>query len=270
MHKITLLLAMSCLIIGVYIGTFIGKATAPQPQSHSPTQQIAITNLATEKNQRPAAEQVNHSQQKIAAPNKKIQAEVTQYQPASTADGADIEIKILALEEQLITANNEIIKLNNEIIAYQSFIDEPLPEQNDNNNKKQPSSISLEQVEVILQQPFASIIANSTGNLVDQFNQLNAEAVDYDWATNLEQLINDYIVTHELFGDISIQSIMCKSTTCEIRGFTQNIQSPRIIFNSIRINDWWQFNSSHLFNQSSKEFGDFFYVLASIKKFKSD
>lgn len=124
-------------------------------------------------------------------------------------------------------------------------------------------TMPLAEVEPLLPQPFAGLIAGSKGTLVERFQQLEKEAVDYDWAPLMEQRIADFISLHHLSSAIQLQSVRCKTNICEMRGFELEPQSWNQVLSSMQAQPWWQFNSTHSSSQSSNDFGQFFYTVAS-------
>lgn len=127
------------------------------------------------------------------------------------------------------------------------------------------SSITLAEVEPYLPEPFANTVSESKGTVVDLFKKLQAEEVDYDWAVEMEQKIKDYFVTHDLAGEVNLQSVNCKKTICEIRGFEKSNNVVGVIISGMHTQVWWNFNGSHKSTGSNEKDGLFFYMLASRK-----
>ncbi|HEX5791790.1 MAG TPA: hypothetical protein VFY01_00845 [Rheinheimera sp.] len=123
-------------------------------------------------------------------------------------------------------------------------------------------TVSVAEAEAELPQPFAGFIAGFKGTLAERFQKLQQEQIDYDWAPVMEQQIADFISMHPLSADVQLQSVRCKSSLCEIRGFESGEHSWSQISSNMRAEDWWQFYSVHSSAKTSEQFGRFFYMTA--------
>lgn len=135
------------------------------------------------------------------------------------------------------------------------------------------NSISEHDTRQHLPSPFAEVVFNSLGALPGAFKDLIAQEQDYQWATLMQQHISDFHLTHQLSNQINLQSVICKTSMCEIRGFQETDKVQNVIMSEMSKQPWWQFNSTYSTSASTKEHGKYFYVLVSnknINKPKSD
>ncbi|WP_395339416.1 hypothetical protein PN836_014485 [Ningiella sp. W23] len=123
-------------------------------------------------------------------------------------------------------------------------------------------SISEEEAKAILPEPFASVLARSTGTMVETFKELQTQEEDYDWALMMQQKISDFFITHELSDRVSVQSVICKKSICEIRGFEAQRDIASQVMSAMSAQPWWTFNSTHSSTGDDEEFGRYFYVIA--------
>lgn len=121
--------------------------------------------------------------------------------------------------------------------------------------------LSLEEVEKTLPQPFANIIANGRESMVNQFKTLEAEEFDYEWGEEMQIKIRDFITTHEFGNGVKLDSVRCKTTLCEIRGFENNIGDWKRIANDMQLQHWWKGARTNSVSSNNKD-TSYFYVLA--------
>lgn len=125
-----------------------------------------------------------------------------------------------------------------------------------------PEYISLEEVEKTLPSPFSKVVANGGERLVNNFKKLETEEFDYDWGDDMQVKISDFIAIHELSNGVDLQSVRCKTTICEIRGFDKNVGDWKKIYSDMTTQDWWKFGGITSINSNTDKDG-FFYILAA-------
>ncbi|HEY0921152.1 hypothetical protein [Rheinheimera pacifica] len=125
------------------------------------------------------------------------------------------------------------------------------------------SVISLEQAKQYVPEAYAELLSVSKGSIVDGFNKLHTESIDYDWAQLMEQRITDYVTFHTNASTVQLQSVLCKSSLCEIRGVELEDWAWNQIWSDMQREEWWQFRVSHAANREDSGIGKIFYTLAS-------
>ncbi|MCL2919936.1 hypothetical protein [Shewanella litorisediminis] len=171
---------------------------------------------------------------------------------------ASLRQTIAALESE-----NDYLKdaLNNAVSAAKEQGISAVNADNDQDNTS--ATISVEDVQRHMPAPFADLIANRKGMIAELFNKLQAEPKDDDWAVVMEQQISDFILTHARSGEVDIQAINCKKTTCEIRAFEVTSNGWDKIYEEMMREPWWVFRSTAASFGKSTEHGDYFYLVVS-------
>ena len=137
----------------------------------------------------------------------------------------ELKKEVQQLKQQLAEKNSLIDAMNSSMglleqqveIAY-TEIDEAVEQSNSSPFHPEPSSITAEQAKQWVPQAFANILANQQGDMVDLFKRHHQDEINHDWAVNREQSLRDAIDISEFSSEVDIESINCKTTTCEIRG----------------------------------------------------
>ncbi|GIU50365.1 MULTISPECIES: hypothetical protein [Shewanella] len=138
---------------------------------------------------------------------------------------AELKKEVQQLKQQLAEKNSLIDAMNSSMglleqqveIAY-TEIDEAIEQTNNSPFHPEPSSITAEQAKQWVPQAFANMLANQQGDMVDLFKRHHQDEINHDWAVNREQALRDAIDISESSSGVDIESINCKTTTCEIRG----------------------------------------------------
>jgi hypothetical protein len=123
--------------------------------------------------------------------------------------------------------------------------------------------ISQQEADDALPKPFSNVLAGATGELAKNFNQFKKEPVDHDWGYNMEMNIKDFIAMHTEADKVNLASVVCKTSSCEIRGFEQEDHAWGYLLKDMQVQEWWDFTRTNSSNSSSKDYGQYFYLLAS-------
>ncbi|MDP2716194.1 hypothetical protein [Rheinheimera sp.] len=237
----TLLIALVCLLTGYVLGGMFSAARVLPSDN-----EITVN--------------ANTPQPGLAAANSNLPAKVVTPPQVQDETGADsieaLEARILQLEQQL-AQQSEVFEQALAQPADTASAFTPAEA------KPRMNTATIEEVEAVLPQPFAGLVAGFKGTLVERFHQLENEAVNYDWAPLMEQRIADFISMHQLSGGVQLQAVRCKNSLCEVRGFELEDNSWNQILSNMQAQPWWQFNNSHSSGKTSAEFGHFFYMLAA-------
>lgn len=131
--------------------------------------------------------------------------------------------------------------------------------------ERAPTTISKEQAQSFLPEPFASLMAKQMGRAVDYLKLHQAEEVDTQWAYEVEQNVRDYFSAHENAANLKLSSVSCKTSICEIRGYELEPETVNPIINTMAMQSWWRYGSTYVYQGSSEE-GHYFYLLAKMRR----
>ncbi|WP_153916189.1 hypothetical protein [Shewanella sp. TC10] len=174
--------------------------------------------------------QVKESQVQMSQPSSEINNSAKTLSSALESESAQLisELKqeVKQLKQELAEKNSLIDAMNSSMglleqqveIAY-TEIDEAADQNTSSPFHPEPASITLEQASQRVPEEFANIIANQQGDMIERFKRHHQAETNHDWAVNREQELRDAIAISEFANDVNIESITCKTTTCEIRGF---------------------------------------------------
>ncbi|GAA0854001.1 hypothetical protein [Aliiglaciecola litoralis] len=129
-----------------------------------------------------------------------------------------------------------------------------------------PEGISLEQASKLLPAPFNKVIADANPQLADKFKELQAQEQDFAWAVRMQQQIQDYFITHEKSHLVQLNSIICKTDICEVRGFESQQGAYQIIMDELAQQDWWSPYSTHNVSGNDSDQRAYFYLLARFSR----
>jgi len=197
-----------------------------------------------------ASEELNSVQESNAARVEKIE---------------DLQRIIKKLKEELNKAKKNLRKKG---LQVENFLNEADRSQVDikkqsTSEEKHTDKITKAAAELALPKPFSNFFVDATGRRAEEFNRFQNETQDYDWAYLMEIQIKDFMTIHYEAGNIDVQSVKCKTTTCEITGFESEEQKAQIILRDMREQDWWEFRNTSSSSSQSTEFGQYFYVSLS-------
>ena len=128
-------------------------------------------------------------------------------------------------------------------------------------NGFQQETVSSEEAKATLPAPFADLVSGASGSMAEKFKELQSLETDFDWGSQMQLQISDFFITHELTNLVALQSVTCKQTICELRGFQFEDKAFGRILNDARKEVWWTFKSSHSSSANNNEFGLYFYAL---------
>ncbi len=134
----------------------------------------------------------------------------------------------------------------------------------ENKISEKDKTVSKKEAEKYLPKPFSGVLAgNKNKHFMRDFNKLNDEPVDYDWGYRMELHIKDFVIIHQFSEYINLESVVCKTSICEIRGFEAKDKTWNYVMNDMQLQEWWEFTNTSSTNNHSEEFGQYFYVLTS-------
>lgn len=164
------------------------------------------------------------------------------------------------LEQELAQKDNTYREIANRLEkqtnAYKRAIEDGTIE-----DKRLP--LSQFEAEQELPKPYSKVLEGPYGNLADDYFKFKNEDDDFDWGFNMATAIRDFVVMHKLSEQIKLDSVKCKTNSCEIRGLVSDADSWTIMLQEMHTQSWWKFKGTHSTSRTSKEFGQYFYVLAT-------
>lgn len=119
----------------------------------------------------------------------------------------------------------------------------------------------------LMSETYATVVSSLGEKYVDVVKEMHAEEVDYDWGDNMEQQIRDYIVMHDQAPSVTIDSVMCKASGCEIRVIERQEDTYDVIKKDLENQDWWQFAFVITLNTFVTDKGTHSYTLARKEQF---
>lgn len=185
--------------------------------------------------------------------------QVTAQATAGQDELTQLQNRVTELEQQLTTSNEML-----ELATLRSQEAYP-PEMASSDAKRSLTTISLQQAQSFLPEPFASLMAKQQGRAIDYLNQHQAEEIDSEWAYEVEQKVRDYFAAHENAAKVKLSSVSCKTSICEIRGYQYEPHSFTEIYNNMASQSWWRYGSSYSFQGGNKEEA-YFYLLAELTR----
>lgn len=203
--------------------------------------------------------------QATLAPQCTVEPDEPKSQPQTLA------VEDLADRNELRQLQQRVSDLEQQLVAKDLQLDVAeqrqmgLPETAEQGSKPSLSTLSLQQAQSFLPEPFASLMAKQKGRAVDYLNQHQAEEVDSEWAYDIEQKVQDYFALHENAAKLQLSSVSCKTSICEIRGYEYQPDFFIATYNTMQMQNWWRFGSSYAFQSNDKE-STYFYILAELKR----
>jgi len=253
--KISIMLMVS-LLLGLLLGVFIGMGYLLSlfGEAQSVGEDISQKSL----NNQPTVTQVTELDNKTGLKDDVTsiirQGETDQNQESLKIENLQFKLKNLSMALDRVTAEKH--QLEKQIAS-----------------NEQPIEIEIteEQANQYLPEPFNHALKGKKGLLAENFHHFIEEDIDYSWNQEMEINIKQYITLHKQSYYIELDSVRCKSSTCEIRGFEKAPAAWQAIMVEMLNQDWWNFNSSSSVSSntavSSAESNDstqnYFYLLAS-------
>lgn len=167
--------------------------------------------------------------------------------------------KVKQLEQEITLLKEKIALLQSEppIEPYEST---------DKTELTSPSNNFVGELTDQMPESYAKIVSSMGSKYVNAVKEMHAEETDYDWGVNMEQQIADFITMHEQAASVTIDSIMCKSSGCEIRVMEQQDNAYNLIKNDLEDQAWWQFSFTITLISKVDELGTHSYTLARKEK----
>ncbi|GAB3025025.1 hypothetical protein GCM10027098_21800 [Bowmanella dokdonensis] len=97
-----------------------------------------------------------------------------------------------------------------------------------------------------LPSPYAEMMSGPGGYVWQQdFLRFAKEDYDYHWGDSMRQQILDFIALNDESGALQVRSLVCKTTTCELRATLpeQAAWSVQSVWGAMRRESWYEFNN---------------------------
>ena len=196
-----------------------------------------------------------------------------------TASSAVVDI--LDSQQQLVEHVKTIEQLNDEISRLNSALDKALRAKDTDakdmhakdrhvaspkrdNKTRYSVDISIQTLENTIPEPFTQTVASLTGDFAKNFNDFHHQTQSQEWAYSMEDKIRDAISLNEQGINVQIESIRCKQSSCEVRGFQSEVVVWGKIAQDLMTESWWPFNYSHSTNNFHEDYGNYFFAILAI------
>jgi hypothetical protein len=140
------------------------------------------------------------------------------------------------LKERFEKLNGEFSRTNRDLFTAQDLLKQA--------GLQQPGGISAKRAKELLPPPFDKVMTDTTGTSAQVFNKLHNANEDFAWGADMELQIRDFVVTHEFANFVELESVICRDSICEIRGFQDdNYFWSNKVSQDIFKMPFWKFNS---------------------------
>ncbi|MFD2166243.1 hypothetical protein ACFSJY_08165 [Thalassotalea euphylliae] len=192
---------------------------------------------------------------------------------ASVADDSNGGTATIIVEsndkEKIAQLEEEVFQLKMEVVKAKQHANDAIAEMRtaQNNRLKQTVkakvAVNYDDLLGTISEPFATKVYELNGGMAETFMDYYEQEQNSDWAYDLEYKIKDAITMHEQGINVRLESVICKTSICEVRGFQTDVSVWMKIGRDIMSESWWPFVNSNSTNHSDPEYGDYFYVLLS-------
>ncbi len=124
-------------------------------------------------------------------------------------------------------------------------------------------SISKDELSQQIPEPFVSTVTALDADFAQKFMDYYREEQDPQWAYQVEDKIRDAISLNDMSPYIQIESVICKKSVCEIRGFQSESHAWMKVSQALMSADWWDFRNAQSSSEFKAEYGDYFYAILS-------
>ncbi|MGJ8682796.1 hypothetical protein [Paraglaciecola sp.] len=131
----------------------------------------------------------------------------------------------------------------------------------DNSNSERFASMTIKEAEAVLPKPYSDLVASTSGSMIEYLQEHIKDDVDYDWAPDMEQKIKDFIFMHPHSSEVELQSVTCKTSTCELMIVELEDFTWDRIEHDIRKQDWYKFSAGS--SSTVVDSKNFIYIMLS-------
>jgi len=131
-------------------------------------------------------------------------------------------------------------------------------------NPIQQYMMTNKQIESSLPAPFSEYVTKGANlELKKKYANYVNEETNANWAFETQNKLEDFILTSDDSHKIELQSVSCKSTTCEIKGFERERNSWGNVMDKLQLHGVGSFSDVHSASEVSKDGLYYFYALLS-------
>lgn len=172
-------------------------------------------------------------------PSEKFGVSKTAQNISNTSEKSSKDQQIMALEQQLSQVSENFARraakefsLMQRLNAAERALEKAgLPV---------PGNLQLDEAQAFLPKPFDGQVAGMSGDFADNFRNLHKADEDYDWGSDLQLRIKDFIISHQYAAFINLQSVICRQSICEIRGFQdEQMYWTNVIVEELQAAPFW-------------------------------
>ncbi|TRY30357.1 hypothetical protein [Aliiglaciecola sp. M165] len=135
-----------------------------------------------------------------------------------------------------------------------------------------PQTLTREEIEKSLPAPFTDVIAGADLGIRKNYEEFSNQQRNEEWAIEMETNIRDFFSLHELSINVDLDSVICKSSFCEIRGFEKAPEVFPVIIRELSMQPWYSSGQGSFSNFTpytpgihNEDNKAYFYVLAVFK-----
>ncbi|MFT4928749.1 MAG: hypothetical protein ACI8WB_004869 [Phenylobacterium sp.] len=271
-----LLIGLGGFVAGIIVTSLINVSSPSQVESSAP--------VASQPSQSPSSSQPALSVAQQPKPQTSKVSQLPQHRIQKDTDImiARLKQQVAQLQDALANAEQSAKQSQQDVLAsqqnarydgdYNDASANTSANTSNNSSANSPTAndspaprpkISEQHAESLLPKPFSTLVGGQEGKTAESFNKFTEEPQDYDWGVMMENQIKDYIAGHQLGNYIEVNSIICKTSICEMRIFERQQETWITVLNQMSDQNWWTFVNVSSSSSSSEEFGNHAYVLAS-------
>lgn len=250
----TVIVGAVCFLIGAASGVLFSSKTTPQ---HADRNADIVSDEIV------ASETISDSldlHQPAAIQD--ITDEISSTEQASDSGNIDDDINLLIQQNRELTesldklkasSTSTILKLRSRATKAEALLLE---------NGIQHNPLTAEELKGFIPDEFIEFFEN-TPFMVNGIREFQQQEKDLGWAFSTEQQIKDYFMTHDEAAGVTLISVDCKTSICQMQGYETKPESLKKIMDDLRLEPWWQLSMSTGSSGYPSEKGKFFFKILS-------
>ena len=250
----TVIVGAICFLVGAASGILFTSETKPQQQDYHAD--VVVSEVTIGENSSVALDV--HQPSAI----QDITDEISSTEQASNVDNIDDDINLLiqqnrelteSLDELKASSTSTIANLKSRVIKAETLLAKNGIEQN---------PLTAEELRGFIPEDVIKFFAGNDFQATE-IREFQQQEKDLGWAYITEQQIKDYFITHDAAAGVSLLSVKCKTTVCQMQGYETTPESLNKIMDDIKTEPWWQLIPSSSTSGYPSEQGKFFFTILS-------
>lgn len=250
----TVIVGAVCFLIGAASGVLFSSKTTPQHADRN-ADIVSDEIVASETISDPLELHQPTATQDITD-------EITSTEQASDSGNIDDDINLLIQQNRELTESLDTLKSSSTSTILKLRSRATMAESLLRQNGIEPNPLTVAELKGFIPDDFIDIFKNSTF-LASEIREFQQQEEDLDWAFNTEQQIKDYFITHDAAAGVSLISVDCKTSVCQIQGYEKTPESLKKIMDDLQKEPWWQLIPSSSISGYPSEQGKFFFTIFS-------